>query len=350
MKIVEVSVRRPITMFMVIMATVVAGFVSLQSLSIDFLPEVNFPIVTVRTIYPGTGPKEIETLITEKIEDAISPISGIKKLNSTSIEGASIVIIQFELGIDVDVVAIEVKDKIGEIRQELPADIFEPVITKVDLNASPVLTMAVSGDHPVSEIHDLVDTKIADRIRQVAGVANVEILGATEREIIVELDQEKMSAYGLDISTLSNLIKGANLSLPAGRTMQQRTETSIRVTGEFKSLAEIEQVEIPMSNGAKIHLSDIAKVTDGFEEIRQLVRFNGQRGVGLSILKKSDANAVNVVRRIKTLIAQLRNEIPDDIQMDFMLDNSVFTSASIDDLFLNMTIGILLTGLILYFF
>jgi HAE1 family hydrophobic/amphiphilic exporter-1 len=350
MKIVELSVKRPITMTMLILATVVAGFVSLKSLSIDFLPEVSFPIVTVRTIYPGTGPKEIESLITKKIEDAVSPISGIKKLNSSSIEGVSIAIIQFELGTDVDVVAIEVKDKIGEIRQDLPADAFDPVVSKVDLNAAPVMTMAISGELPISEIYTLVDTKIAERLRQVQGVANVDILGGVEREIIVELDQEKMSAYGLDINTLSNAIRSANMSLPAGRTLQERTETSLRITGEFSNLDEIEAVEINLLTGQKLRLSDVAVVKDDFEEIRQLVRYNGERGVGLSIIKKSDANAVDVATRIKALVSEMKPTLPADIKMDFMLDNSIFTAASIDDLFVNMGIGIFLTGVILYFF
>lgn len=350
MKLVDVSVDRPVLMTMIILGAVVLGLVSLQDLAVDLLPEVEFPIVTVRTIYPGAGPQEIESLISEKIEDAVSSVSGIKTLRSTSMEGVSIVLIELEVGTDVDVAASDVKDEIDQIKINLPEDAFDPTVLKLDLNARPVITMAVSGNRPLEDVYEIVDGIISDELSRVNGVASVDILGAKEREILVSIDQPRLDAFGISIMQVVQAISGGNLDLPGGRIKEERKEYTVRLSGEYIDLPEIESVEIPLMGQPPIRLKDVAQVIDSFKEQRELVRLNKNPGVGISIVKKSDANVVEVAYGIKDRIEYLKTQLPDDIKMEIMLDNSIFIEASIQDLVMNMIIGAILTAILLYLF
>jgi len=350
MKIVDLSVDRPVMMTMAIMAAVVLGFFSLRDLAVDLLPEVEFPMLTIRTIYPGTGPKEIESSVTEKIEDAVSSISGIKTLLSTSLEGVSIVFIEFELGTDIDVAATDVKDKIDQIKINLPKDAEDPTVLKLDLNAQPVVTMAISGNRSVASVYQIVDDVIADELGRVSGVASVDVLGGKEREILVSVDQQKLDAYNLSIMQVIQAIAGANLELPGGRIKESRKEYTVRLSGEFSSLKEIEDIEIPTINPVPLRLKDVAQVIDSFKEQRELVRLDHRPAVGLSIVKKADANVIEVAHAIKDRIASLKKQLPEDIEMKIMVDKSIFIEASIRDLVINMLLGAGLTAILLYLF
>ncbi|RMG30527.1 MAG: efflux RND transporter permease subunit, partial [Methanobacteriota archaeon] len=310
MKLVDLSVDRPVMMTMVILAAVVLGLYSLQDLAVDLLPEVEFPVITIRTIYPGAGPKEIESTVTKEIEDAISSVSGIKNVTSTSIEGVSIVLIEFNIGTDVDVAATDVKDKIDQIKINLPEDAEDPTVLKIDLNARPVITMAVSGNRPLEEVYQIVDDVIADELSRVDGVASVDILGGKEREILVALEQTRLDAYGLSIMEVIQAIAGGNLELPGGRIKQRRNEYTVRLTGEYVDLEEIENIEIPLRGRPPLRLKDVARVIDTFKEQRELVRLNGETAVGLSIVKKADANVVKVAHAIKERLEYLRTQLP----------------------------------------
>ncbi|RMD97327.1 MAG: efflux RND transporter permease subunit, partial [Calditrichaeota bacterium] len=351
MKLVDLSVERPVMMTMLIMAAVVLGLFSLQDLAVDLLPEVEFPMLTIRTIYPGAGPKEIETTVTKKIEDAISSVSGIKTVLSTSMEGVSVVFVEFEIGTDIDVAATDVKDKIDMIKINLPEDAKDPTILKLDLNAQPVITLAVSGRRPLEDVYKIVDDVIVDELSRVDGVASVDVLGAKEREILVSVDQQRLDAYNLSIMQIIQAVAGANLELPGGRIKERRNEYTVRLVGEYANLRDIANLEIPMPAGQPtLRLKDVAEVVDTFKEQRELVRLDGRAGVGLSIVKKADANVVKVAHRIKDRLAFLKSQVPDDIEMKVMIDKSIFIEASIRDLVYNMLLGALLTGILLYLF
>ncbi len=350
MRLVDISVERPVLMTMLILAAVVLGIYSLQDLSVDLLPEVEFPIVTIRTIYPGAGPKEIETTVTKEIEDAISSVSGIKTVNSTSIEGVSIVFIEFNIGTDIDVAATDVKDKIDQIKIKLPEDAEEPTVLKLDLNARPVITMAVSGNRPLEDVYRIVDDVIADELSRVDGVASVDILGGKEREILVSIDPARLDAYGISIMQVIQAIAGGNLELPGGRMKERRKEYTVRLSGEYVNLEEIKNIEIPVPGRPPLRLKDVAQVIDTFKEQRELVRLNGETAVGLSIVKKADANVVKVAHAIQKRLAYLKAQLPGDIQMRIMEDKSIFIESSIRDLIYNMLLGAFLTGILLYLF
>ena len=350
MKLVDVSVDRPVMMTMAILAAVVMGLFALKDLAVDLLPEVDLPIVTVRTIYPGAGPKEIESLVSEKIEDAVSSISGIKRVQSTSLEGVSVVIIEFELGTDIDVGTMDVKDKIDEIKINLPDDAEDPTVLKLDLNAQPVITLAVSGARPLEDVYYLTDHVIVEESSRINGVASVDVLGAKEREILIAVDQKKLDAYQLSMNQIVGVIAGGNLDLPGGRIREQRREYTVRLSGAYEDLEDIQNVEIPRAGMPPIRLKDVAQIIDTFKEQRELVRLNGKSGVGLSIIKKNDANIVEVAHEIKKRLAGLETRLPADIQLELMQDRSLFIEASIKDLVSNMVLGALLTALVLYLF
>ncbi|RKY96655.1 MAG: hypothetical protein DRQ13_05665 [Ignavibacteriae bacterium] len=350
MKLVDISVNKPILMTMVVMSAVVLGLFSLKDLGVDLLPEIAFPVVTVRTIYPGAGPQEIESLVTEKIEDAVSSVSGIKNVLSTSMENVSVVIIEFELGTSVDVAANEVKDKVDAIKFTLPDDAEDPVIVKVDINATPVIQLAVNGDRPLEEIYEIVNDMIVDEINRVQGVASVDVVGGKEREILISVDRKKLDAFGISINQIIKAVASGNIELPSGKIKLERKEYTLRLKGEYDSIEEINEIIIPSTTGKNIRIKDVARVIDSFKEQRQLVRYNGQSGVGVFIIKKSDANIVETAHGVNNQIETLKKRLPPDIEVATMIDNSIFIESSIKDLVMNIILGSLLTAFLLYIF
>ncbi len=230
----RVSIKRPVLMTMVIMGFVVLGLFSYKRLVIDLFPKVEFPIVTVTTIYPGASSSEIETQVTEKIEDAVSTISNVKKIESICQENLSQIIIEFEIGVNVDLAAIEVKDKVDAIRRDLPDDAEDPSIIKFDVNAIPIIDLAVSSPRPLEEVYKLTDDVIREELTRIDGVASIDIVGGREREIQIALDRLKLEAYGLSVLDVVRSIASENLSLPSGRITEDRKEYTVRLLGEFK--------------------------------------------------------------------------------------------------------------------
>lgn len=338
-------------MTMVIFSFVVIGLFSLTKLGIDFLPEIEFPYVTIVTVYPGAGPEEVETLITKPIEEEVSALSGLKQLTSIAQEGMSLTFLEFELGRDVDLAAIDVKDKVDAIRSELPEDAFDPEIQKFDVNAIPIMSLAVSSPRPLDKLYVLTDEEIKRQLNRIDGLASVEIIGGKEREIVVAADRRKLQARGLSILQVVQALGQENLNLPSGHIAAERKEYSIRVTGEFNSVEEIKNLYLPMGqDDPPVRLADIANVEDTFAEQRELARMNGVTSVGLSLVKRTDANAVQVGRKVKQELEILKKTLPSDVEITVARDRTEFIENSVFDVRDNLIIGILLTALVLFLF
>ncbi len=347
----SVSIKRPVLMTMAIMSFVVIGLYSYFQLAVDLTPDVDFPVVTVTTVYPGAGPKEIETLIIEKIEDEVSTISGVKHVQAVAREGVAIIIVEFEVGTDVDIVAIEVKDKIDLIRRNLPDDAEDPIVSKFDINAQPVLNLAVSSPRPLAETYKITDDVIKDRLARVPGVASIDIVGGKQREILISVHRDRLRAYGLSILDVVGSLSAASMNIPGGHIKQGAREYTVRLDGEFEDVSEIGAIELlSRAHPAPIKLGEVAEVVDTFEEQRDLARYAGKPAVGLSVVKKGDANSVEVARGVRKEIARLAGVLPEDIAIDVARDRSVFIERSIDDVMSNLMLGILLTALVLYLF
>jgi len=347
----RISIKRPVLMTMIIMSFVVIGLYSYLQLAVELTPDVEFPIVTISTVYPGAGPEEIETLIIEKIEDEVSTISGVKHVQAVAREGVAILIVEFEVGTDVDIVAIEVKDKIDLIKADLPDDATDPVISKFDINAQPVLDLAVSSPRPLAAVYRLVDDVIKERLSRVAGVASIDIFGGKEREILIAVHRDRLRAYGLSILDVIGGIAAANLNIPGGHIKQGGKEYTVRLDGEFSSVEQIRDIQlVSFARSHAIKLPEIAEIVDTFEEQRDLARYEGQPAVGLSVVKKGDANSVAVANGVKREIQRMTADLPDDVEIAIARDRSVFIERSIRDVMSNLFIGILLTALVLYLF
>ena len=238
------SIRQPVFTTMVISALVVFGLVSYRSLGIDLFPKVDFPIVTITAVLPGADPETVETDVTEHIEEAVNTISGVKTLRSTSSEGVSIVVIEFELERDVDQAAQDVRDKVSSIRRILPDDLEEPVIEKLDPDASPILALALAGNKPVKEITTFAKDVVKDRLERVNGVGSIEIVGGREREVRVWLSADRLAAYGLAVDDVTRALQVENMEIPGGRIELPDTELVVRTRGRIRTPADFGDIVV----------------------------------------------------------------------------------------------------------
>ena len=346
----RLAVWRPVLTSMLVTLFVVLGAFSYFAIPIDLFPEVDFPMVTVTTIYPGAGPEEVEAEITEPIEDAVSTIANLESLISFSQENVSTVIIEFDYSVDADLAAIEVKDKVDVIRAQFPSDAEAPTVMKLDINAMPIIDITLSGPQSLEALTDLADDLVADRLARVEGIASVSMTGGREREIEVLVHPDRLRAYGLAITDVAALVGGENLTIPAGRITEPSAEFSVRVVGEYGSLTEIEELPLWLPQGGRIRLADVATVREGFADIREIARHNGQPAVSLSLQKQSGANTVVAARGVFEAVDELRAQMPPGAELTIVRDASEFIRDSIQDIFRNIIIGIVLTTLVLFLF
>lgn len=350
MNLTDISIRRPILMTMFLLTFVVLGLFSLTRLGIDLFPKVEFPYVIVTIIYPGAGPEEMETTISETVEEEISSISGIRHVTSTAQEGLVFVAAEFDLKVNVDMAATDVKEKIDGIRATLPADIQDPIIQKFDFTTLPIMDLAVSSPKPLEETYRLADEVVKQGLSRVAGVAGITITGGREKEIRVHLSRKSLKEYNVTPEAVIGQIAYHNLNIPAGHIVQGRREITVRLEGEFQSIADIENTEIALDKGRKIRLHQIARIEESFKEQRDLSSFNGESSVGISLIKKADANTVQVAAGVNKELEVIRKALPPDVRIDIARDRSQFIKDSVDDVFGNLIIGALLTALILFLF
>ena len=346
----RLAVWRPVLTSMIVVIFVVLGAFSYVAIPIDMFPEIEFPMITVTTIYPGAGPEEVETEITEPIEDAVSTIANLESLISFSQENISTVIIEFDFSVDPDLAAIEVKDKVDVIRAMFPSDAEPPTVMKLDLNAMPIMDIAVSGPQSLEAITDLAEDVLSDRLARVEGIATVGVTGGREREVEVLVHPDRLRAYGLSITDVAGLVGGENLTIPAGRVKEPNAEFSVRVVGEYASLREIEELPLFLQEGGRIRLADVATVRAGFTDVREIARYNGQPTVSLSLQKRSGANTVTAAAGVVEAIEELRAQMPEGVVLEIVRDASEFIRDSIQDIFRNIIIGIVLTTLVLFLF
>lgn len=356
MNIADISIKRPIMMTMFVMVFVLFGALGYFSLTLDMMPDTDIPYVTVQTVYPGGSPQEIETQITKEIEDAISTISGIKEITSYSMEGISLVNIEFELGKDPDIANQETKDKVETILNELPDDAEKPVIEKLDLASEPIMDIVLEGDISRIELYELADKKMKDRLAQINGVAKVDIIGGQAREISVALDNRVIFENRISLQQLSQILAATNVELPGGHFKKNSQEYNSRMQGKFQSIEELKQFDVPTPYGTK-QLQRIADVMDTGEEVRQRSIFfdninNIKKNniVLLSVVKSSEGNTVQIAEDINEEIPVINKELPEGVKLSIANDNSKMIKDSVNDTLMNVGLGILLTAFVLIFF
>jgi HAE1 family hydrophobic/amphiphilic exporter-1 len=356
MSISDISIKRPIMMSMVLLVFVVFGVLAYFTLSLEMMPEVNIGYVTIRTIYPGTGPREMETQVTKKIEDAVATISKIDRMRSYSMDSVSLVLLVFEIGKDPDVAIQEAKEKIDAILNDLPEDAQTPIVEKFDIRAEPVLDILLTGKQSLTELYELADKRLKDRFSQVEGVAQVNLVGGQEREIRVELDNRVVFENAISLAQLSQILKIQNLDMPGGQFQQKSQEYAVRLKGQLDNLETMKKMEVPTAFGIK-KLDDIANIRDASKEVRErtvyfdnLNKFRESSVVLMSIIKSPEGNTVDMVRGIRERVPEIEKDLPAGCQLSIVNDKSVFIESSVEDTLGNIYLGILLTGLVLLFF
>ncbi|MFH1220242.1 MAG: efflux RND transporter permease subunit [Candidatus Eisenbacteria bacterium] len=346
----DISVRRPVFTTMLVLAFVVLGIFGYYRLAVDLMPDVDFPFVTITTIYPGAGPKETESQITKPIEDAVSTIANIDLMESVSREGVSFVMMRFKLEADPDVAANDVRAKVDGILQQLPAGIQKPQVQKFEFGAMPIISLSVSSGQGVNQTYAFADRAMRDRLSQVSGVATVDIIGGQRREIQVAVDRKRLEYYGLPITMVTAAIASENLNIPEGRIVQGEKEYILRTVGEFPNIEEIGNVQIPLPTGSFVSLRDVAEIRDSFAERRSVARFNGQLAVQLDIVKRARANTISTADGIYKAVEQLRRELPPGFVIEYAQDSSIFIRDSVKDVQSSILIGIVLTSILLFAF
>jgi HAE1 family hydrophobic/amphiphilic exporter-1 len=350
-----VSIRRPIFIIMFVLALIVLGWTARSKMPVELEPKIDFPYITVLTTYPGAGPNEIETLVSEPIEKAVGSISNLRNVTSSSQDGVSSVVLEFELGTPLDAAAADVRDKVSSIRANLPEDVEEPTIMKLDIASEPVMTIGLIGPISPKEMRILADDTITDRLAKVGGVAAVNVTGGEEREISVQVDRDRLDAYGLSLDKIVSGLRYANLNLPAGSIKEGARDYSVRTVGEFHAADEIRdiRIELPDKESGKtqsVRLGDIATVSDSVAEPTQLSRINGKPSVVLNIQKQSDANTVSVADGIKKQLKQLESIMPAGVQTVITRDDSKYVKDSLNDVQHSLFEGVLLVVIIVFLF
>lgn len=352
----KLSIQRPVMVIMGIMVFIVFGILGYIDMPLNMMPDIKIPFVTIQTIYPGAGPKEIENQVTKKIEDSIATVGEIDYIESYSMDSFSMVVVKFNLGKDVDIANQEIKDKVDAIIRDLPDGVEKPSVQKFDVGAFPFMDIVLSGNLDGKTLYEIADTKLKDRFSQIEGVAKVEMTGGDKREISIKLQDRTIYENNISIMQMMQILAAQNLDMPVGNFQRGSQEYSVRFKGEFASLEEIKDTDIFTGFGPK-KLHQLAEVSDGSAEVRErAIYFNvpAQKQedniVRLSLTKTSDGNVVNIATQIKRQLPEIQSELPDGVELRVVRDDSAFTKDSVNDTLSNIWMGILLTGLILLVF
>ena len=378
MNIVEIAVKRPVTVWMFTFAVILFGMVSLSRLAINLLPELSYPTLTIRTDYIGAAPGEIEQLVSKPIEETIGVVKGVRTVTSTSKAGQSDVLLEFEWGTDMDLASLEVREKLDTL--QLPLDIKKPLLLRFNPSLDPVMRFGLGGvevtdnktgakslatqdttktkdsqqialtDQGIKALRIYAEEQIKRQLESIVGVASVKVGGGLENEIQVLVDQQKTSQLNITVSEIIKRLKDENVNASGGRVKDGSQEYLVRTLNQFQTLDDIRDLFIANREGKNIRLGDIATVQDSHKEPTSMNRFNGFQGVEIAIYKEGDANTVQVAQNIQFRIAQLQNDIPSQYQLQLVYDQSRFIASAIDEVKSAAIIGGLLAMLVLYLF
>nr|WP_307726447.1 efflux RND transporter permease subunit [Trichlorobacter sp.] len=345
------SIKRPIFATVMMLGLVALGFFSYKRLSVEMFPNVEMPVISIVTKYPGASPDTVEREVSKRVEEAVNQIAGIKHVTSFSRESVSTVVAEFRLEERTNEVAQEARAKISAIRGQLPKEAEEPIIQKLDFNAMPAAAVAIqSTTLSQRDLTTLVDKKIRKRFESVTGVGKVDLVGGAKREVNVEVDPVRLDSLGLGVNDLVGGLKGENVNTPLGRITKGGAEYPLRIEGKPDRADQYGAMVITRKNGRPITLGEVAQVTDGSEEHRKLALVNGQPAIGLDIYKQSGANQVQVVDNVKKVMAKVKAELPPGVTISLVRDGSIMTRQSLADVEETLIIGGILTVLIVFMF
>src|SRR6187399_3347821 len=347
----RVCIQRPVLASVLMLVILVLGTVGYRGLGIDQFPNVDIPVVVVTTTLPGAAPEEIETDVTDKIEGAVNQISGIDDLNSVSSEGVSQVVIMFKLDKDTVVAAQEVRDKVNTVLRELPSGIDQPIISKVEPSAAPVLYLGVRGKgQSLRDVTEVADKKVRRQLETILGVGKVTLIGGRERQIHVRMDPLALRSAGITAIDVMSTLQQQNLMTPGGSLETGPESVTLRIDGRVTSVDAVSRLVVRARDGRILRLSDVAKVVDDQEAVESLARYDGEEVVVLSIVKQAGTNTIEVVDNIKKRITSLNQALPPGMELTVIRDNSQTIRTSVSSVIEHLIVGALLAAAVVLLF
>ena len=344
------SVKRPVTTILIFVAVVILGLFSLKKLPIDLMPDIDTNTIMVMTTYAGASAEDIEQNVTRPLENTLNSVEHLKHITSNSRENVSVVTLEFEYGYDIDVLTNDVRDKLNMVSSMLPDDANTPILFKFSSDMIPIVLLSAQAKESVPGLYKILDENVANTLARVDGVGSVSIGGAPKREVHIYVDPLKLEGYHLSVETIASLVGAENRNIPGG-TFDIGNETyAMRVEGEFNDPAEMANIVVGVSNGAAIHLSDVARIDDSLEERAQETYTNGVRGAMIIVQKQSGANSVDISNRIKKQLPQIQKNLPADIHLDYIVDTSDNIRNTISSLVETVLYALLFVVIVVFFF
>ena len=349
-KLAEICIRRPVFAAMLILSLVVVGLAGYFRLGVDRFPSVDLPTVTIRTALPGASPEEVETEISQRIEEAVNTVDGIDQLRSVSGPGISLVLVTFKLNRDIETATQDVRDRINAVLRDLPVEALPPVVQKFDNDSAPVLSIALSADRPLRELTELADKIVKIRLERAGGVGEVRIIGGLNRAINVWVEPERLAAYRIPITQVRQAIQRQNADIPGGNVDAGKREMTLRTLGRYTDPRDFENLTVALLNGRPIYVHDIGYVEDGTKEPRSLARLNGTPTVTLEIRRQSGANTVEVINNVKQELERVAGQLPGDVRLEIIRDQSRYIEAALHEIQTHLVLGSLLACLAVLLF
>ncbi|MBP6671991.1 MAG: efflux RND transporter permease subunit, partial [Bacteroidetes bacterium] len=352
MTITELSIKRPSLVVVIFTVIGVLGLFSFKMLNYELLPKMSIPVVTITTMYPGASPYEVENNVSKTIEDAVSGIDKIDNIRATSYEGFSLVVIEFKQDAKIDFVVQDANRKISAVMSKLPTDAKAPVVSKIAFDELPVLRLGVTSQMNSRDFYQFIKDRIQPRISKIGGVAQVALSGGDEREIKVNVDQNKVRAYGLSILQVVGAVRNANMDFPTGKIKDSDEQFVVRIAGKFKSIDDLRQLIVGRSRqGGDIHLEDVAEVQDGLKDYAQMNRVNGVTSVGMQVIKQSDANTVEVSQLVKEELIKIENDFKEQgVHFDIAQDGSIFTLDAANAVKEDLVLAVFMVAIVMLLF
>jgi len=349
-KLAEICIRRPVFATMIVLSLVVVGAAGFFKLGVDRFPAVDLPTVSVRIGLPGAAPEEVESLVTQQVEEVVNTVDGISELRSVSGQGTSLVMATFNLDRDLESATQDVRDRVNTLGRRLPEDSTPPVIQKFDNDSTPVLTIALTADRSIRELTELGDKIVRPQLERVGGVGEVRVVGGLDRAINVWIDAERLAAYQISISAIRQALERQNTDVPGGNVTTGKEELTLRTLGRFTDPRQFGDLVIANVNGSPVRLRDVGRVEDGTKEQRSFSRLNGVPTVTLDIRRQSGANTVEVINGLKQALPRVSGQLPNDVKLEVIRDQSRYIEAALHEIQTHLVLGSILASLVVLVF
>ena len=350
MNIGKFSVKRPVTIAMAALVLILFGVVSFSRMAIDLMPKMDLPIMAVLTTYDGAGPEEVEERVTKPLESSMASISGISSISSTSSAGNSVVLLMFDYGTDLDSATNDVRDALELTKMMVPEEAQDFTILKMDINSMPIITLGVNGDRSLEDIKKIVEDKVAPRLERIEGVASVTVTGGREQQVSITADPYKLSAYGLNTGTISQIVMSENTNSPGGYITQGSQEILVRTLGQYESIEHLADTQVTLPTGGTVRLGDVVDIQIGLSDEESIVTMNGEKVISLSLQKESDGNTVNVDREVRKALEELEAELYEDIDIAVVYSSADMINQSVDNVVTNLFMAVIISMLVIFIF